>query len=83
MTNQAILNILRRRGKESAIASFSLHDLRRTHINNLLDAGADINSVQKLTGHASPVTTAQYNRKGEAAKRKAVSLLHTPYGLII
>jgi site-specific recombinase XerD len=79
MTDQAVLDILRQRGKEANIASFSPHDFRRTFISNLLDRGADISTVQKLAGHASPVTTARYDRRGEAVKRKAANLLHTPY----
>ena len=78
MTDQAVLDILRARGKEAAIASFSPHDLRRTFISNLLDAGADISTVQKLAGHSSPVTTAKYDRRGEETKRLAVERLSIP-----
>ena len=79
MTDHAVLDILQQRGKEANLTSCSPHDFRRTFISNLLDREADISTVQKLAGHASPVTTARYNRRGEAAKRKAASLLHTPY----
>jgi integrase len=35
----------------------------------------DIATVQKLAGHASPVTTAKYDRRGEETKRAAVQKL--------
>lgn len=79
MTNQAVLDILQQRGKEANLTSFSPHDFRRTFASNMIDAGVDIVTVQNLMGHASPVTTARYDRRGKAAKRKAASLLHTPY----
>lgn len=79
MTDQAVLDILRQRGKEAKLASFSPHDFRRTFASNMIDAGVDIVTVQNLMGHASPVTTAHYDRRGEAAKRRAAGLLHTPY----
>ncbi len=41
----------------------------------ILDAGVDIVTVQKLAGHASPVTTAKYDRRGEETKRLAVQRL--------
>ncbi|HEY9779005.1 MAG TPA: site-specific integrase [Leptolyngbyaceae cyanobacterium] len=59
---QALLYLLQKRAKRAENASFSLHDFRRTFAGNLLDAGVDIVTVQKLMGHSSPDTTSRYCR---------------------
>lgn len=78
MTSGAVYLILQIRAAEAGVAAFSPHDLRRTFVSDLLDAGADLATVQKLAGHADPGTTARYDRRGEAAKAKAAGLLVFP-----
>jgi len=76
LSSDAVLKILRKRAKQAGVEEFSPHDFRRTFCSDLLDAGVDIVTVQKLAGHASPLTTSKYDRRGEAVKREAVQKLH-------
>lgn len=79
MTTQAIYNMLYKRAQEAGIKNFSPHDLRRTFIAHLLEAGVDIATVSKMAGHANIQTTARYDRRPEEEKKKAAELLHVPY----
>ena len=79
LTDQGIYHILDTRRQQARIATFTPHDLRRTFAGDLLDAGVDLSTVQKLMGHANANTTSGYDRRGERAKRDAVRKLHVPY----
>ena len=78
LRGESLAYILRRRQQEAATEPFSPHDLRRAFVTTLLDAGADVFTVQKLAGHADASTTARYDRRGEGAKRRAVNALAIP-----
>lgn len=75
MHSDSIWRMLQKRAKLANIQSCCPHDLRRTFCGDLLSAGVDIVTVQKLAGHASPITTASYDRRGDEVKKRAVQNL--------
>ena len=79
LSGQAVHVMLQKRAKQAGVAHLSPHDLRRSFVSHLLDAGADITTVAKMAGHSSVTTTARYDRRGEVAKRQAAELLLVPY----
>jgi site-specific recombinase XerD len=77
-TGQAIAGILTRRLEQADVAPHTPHDFRRTFIGELLDAGVDLATAQQLAGHASPATTARYDRRPQRRRREAVDRLRLP-----
>jgi site-specific recombinase XerD len=79
MTSQAIYSMLKRRAKQAGVNKISPHDLRRTFISNMLEAGVDLATISQIVGHEDIKTTAIYDRRPEEAKKKATQLLNVPY----
>lgn len=75
----SVYDALRRLAHRSdVVLRFCPHDLRRSYIGDMLEAGAELVHVQKLAGHADPKTTASYDRRPEAARAAAAERLPDP-----
>lgn len=79
LSANAVYQMLQKRAEQARIDAVTPHDLRRSFVSDLLDQGVDLPTVQRLAGHADPSTTSRYDRRGEEAKREAVTRLHFPY----
>ena len=79
LSPQSIYYLLKVRAKRAGVKPFTPHDLRRTFVSRLLDAGVDIAIVAKMAGHSNIQTTARYDRRPEEAKQRAAKLIQIPY----
>lgn len=75
LSGQAVYDLLRRRSQQARIAPCSPHDLRRTFITWLLEAGVDFNTTRRAAGHESIQTTARYDRRDEKSGQRSLTRL--------
>lgn len=79
LSPQSIYYLLKIRAKKAGLKPFTPHDLRRTFVSRLLDAGVDIAIVAKMADHSNIQTTARYDRRTDLVKQRAARLLKISY----
>ena len=77
ISSQSIYGIIRQRAEQAKIEPCRPHDLRRTFVTHLLEAGIDINTARQLAGHSDIQTTARYDLRDERQQKKALRKLQS------
>lgn len=72
LTPRSLGRIIDGRRKAAGVDPLTAHDFRRTMVSDLLEHGTDLVTVQHAAGHASPVTTAAYDRRNQEQVREAI-----------
>jgi integrase/recombinase XerD len=75
LTGQSVYDIIKQRAKQAQIGNVRPHDLRRTFVTRLLEAGVDLNTTRQLAGHSDIQTTARYDCRDEKAQKRAIKCL--------
>lgn len=73
LTARSLGRIVDKRRMAAGMDPITTHDFRRTLVGDMLDKGVDLATVQLTAGHASPVTTAGYDRRDGERVREAVN----------
>jgi site-specific recombinase XerD len=79
MSDEEVAVIMRKCAARAGVGKLSPHDLRRSFVSDLLDAGVDIATVAAMAGHSRVTTTQRYDRGGRKQKEKRRETLHVPY----
>jgi integrase len=75
VSSQALNKTISKICSDAGVAVFTPHDLRRSFISDLLEAGVDVIAVSKVVGHASVEQTAKYDRRPERLMAEKIQLL--------
>jgi integrase/recombinase XerD len=75
LTGQSVYDIIQQRAKQAQIGNVRPHDLRRTFVTRLLEAGVDLNTTRQLAGHSDIQTTASYDCRDEKTLKRAIRCL--------
>ena len=75
LSSQTVYDIIKQRSEQAKIEHVRPHDLRRTFVTQLLDAGVDINTTRQLVGHSDIQTTARYDCRDQKAQKRAIKRL--------